>query len=52
VIWRALRDRAGAGAAVVVVSHRADATVGADAVYRMHQGRLGPASPMPGGGAS
>jgi len=52
VIWRALRARAAAGAAVVVVSHRADATVGADAVYRMHQGRLDPGPPMSGGGAS
>jgi len=40
VILQALRARAGAGAAVVVVSHRADAVVGADAVYRMQHGRL------------
>jgi ABC-type lipoprotein export system ATPase subunit len=50
VIWGALRARADAGAAVVVVSHRADAVVGADAVYRMQQGRLQPGPPMPGGG--
>ena len=40
VIFQALRARAGAGTAVVVVSHRADAVVGADAVYRMQHGRL------------
>jgi len=50
VIWGALRARADAGAAVVVVSHRADAVVGADAVYRMQQGRLQAGPPMPGGG--
>jgi ABC-type lipoprotein export system ATPase subunit len=50
VIWGALRARASAGAAVVVVSHRADAVVGADAVYRMQQGRLQAGPPMPGGG--
>ena len=40
VILDALRARARAGAAVVVVSHRADAAGGADAVYRMRDGRL------------
>jgi ABC-type lipoprotein export system ATPase subunit len=40
VILDALRARARAGAAVVVVSHRADAVAGADAVYRMREGRL------------
>jgi putative ABC transport system ATP-binding protein len=40
VILEALRARARAGAAVVVVSHRPDAADGADAVYRMRQGRL------------
>jgi putative ABC transport system ATP-binding protein len=52
VILDALRARARAGAAVVVVSHRADAVVGADAVYRMEHGRLEPAPPTPGGGPS
>ena len=47
VILEALRARARAGAAVVVVSHRADAVVGADAVYRMHQGRLDAGPPIP-----
>jgi len=42
VILDALRARARAGAAVVVVSHRPDAAAGADAVYRMHAGRLTP----------
>jgi len=49
VILQALRARAGAGAAVVVVSHRADAVVGADAVYRMQHGRLDSGSSMGGG---
>src|SRR5205823_13901414 len=40
VILDALRARARAGAAVVVVSHRPDAAAGADAVYRMRDGRL------------
>jgi ABC-type lipoprotein export system ATPase subunit len=47
VILDALRARAQAGAAVVVVSHRAEAVVGADAVYRMHQGRLDAGPPIP-----
>jgi len=51
VILQALKARAGAGAAVVVVSHRADAVVGADAVYRMQHGRL-ESGPATGGGAS
>jgi ABC-type lipoprotein export system ATPase subunit len=51
VILQALRARAVAGAAVVVVSHRADAVVGADAVYRMQQGRL-ESGPSTGGGTS
>jgi putative ABC transport system ATP-binding protein len=42
VILDALRARARAGAAVVVVSHRPDAAAGADAVYRMREGRLEP----------
>ena len=46
VILEALRARARAGAAVVVVSHRPDAAAGADAVYRMREGNL------EGGGAS
>jgi ABC-type lipoprotein export system ATPase subunit len=46
VILEALRARARAGAAVVVVSHRPDAANGADAVYRMREGKL------EGGGAS
>jgi len=49
VIFQALRARAGAGTAVVVVSHRADAVVGADAVYRMQHGRL-ESGPSKGGG--
>jgi ABC-type lipoprotein export system ATPase subunit len=49
VIMQALQGRARAGAAVVVVSHRADATLGADAVYRMRAGRLTPGAPPPGG---
>jgi len=52
VILQALRARAEAGAAVVVVSHRADAVVGADAVYRMQHGRLEAGSPIPEGGPS
>jgi len=52
VILQALRARAGAGAAVVVVSHRADAVVGADAVYRMQHGRLEPGPSMGGGKTS
>jgi ABC-type lipoprotein export system ATPase subunit len=52
VILQALRARARAGAAVVVVSHRVDAVVGADAVYRMHHGRLEAGPPMPEGGTS
>jgi ABC-type lipoprotein export system ATPase subunit len=40
VILDALRDRARAGAAVVIVSHRAEALAGATAVYRMHGGVL------------
>ncbi|HEU4369262.1 MAG TPA: ABC transporter ATP-binding protein [Methylomirabilota bacterium] len=50
VILEALRARARAGAAVVVVSHRADAALGADAVYRMRQGRFEPGPQLPGGG--
>ena len=49
VIFQALRARAGAGTAVVVVSHRADAVVGADAVYRMQHVRL-ESGPSKGGG--
>ena len=52
VILDALRVRARAGTAVVVVSHRADAVVGADAVYRMAHGRLEPGPPTSGGGPS
>jgi ABC-type lipoprotein export system ATPase subunit len=52
VILDALRARARGGAAVVVVSHRADAVMGADAVYRMRQGRLTPELPIPGGASS
>lgn len=52
VILQALRARAAAGAAVVVVSHRADAVVGADAVYRMQHGRLEPGLSMGGGKTS
>jgi len=40
VILDALRARARAGAAVVVVSHRGDAVAAADVVYRMQHGRL------------
>jgi ABC-type lipoprotein export system ATPase subunit len=39
-IWESLRARARAGAAVVVVTHRAAAVAGTDAVYRMDHGRL------------
>jgi ABC-type lipoprotein export system ATPase subunit len=52
VILDALRARARAGAAVVVVSHRPDAVLGADAVYRMGRGRLEAGPPSPGGGRS
>ena len=50
VILDALRARAGAGAAVVVVSHRGDAVATADAVYRMREGRLAGESRPSGGG--
>ena len=40
VILEALRARAGAGAAVVVVSHRPEAVAGADVVLRMRAGAL------------
>jgi ABC-type lipoprotein export system ATPase subunit len=49
VILDALRERARAGAAVVMVSHRPEAVSCADALYRMREGRLEPTS---GGGAS
>jgi len=49
VILDALRERARAGAAVVMVSHRPEAVSSADALYRMREGRLEPAS---GGGVS
>ena len=52
VILDALRARARAGAAVIVVSHRADAVVGADAVYRMEHGRLLAGPPTLEGGSS
>jgi putative ABC transport system ATP-binding protein len=52
VILTALRARSRAGAAVIVVSHRVDAMVGADAVYRMQQGRLESGPPIPEGGTS
>jgi ABC-type lipoprotein export system ATPase subunit len=52
VILEALRARARAGAAVVVVSHRADAVAGADAVYRMQQGRLADRPPIADGGGT
>ena len=42
VIFDALRSRARAGAAVVVVSHRPEAATGATAVYRLSGGVLGP----------
>jgi ABC-type lipoprotein export system ATPase subunit len=41
VILEALRARARAGGAVVVVSHRAEALEGASAAYRLQGGRLG-----------
>ncbi len=50
VIVQSLLARARAGAAVVVVSHRVDAVVGADAVYRMHHGRVEAGPPIPEGG--
>src|SRR5262249_15611749 len=40
VILDALRGRARAGAAVVIVSHRPEAAVGASAVYRLRAGVL------------
>jgi ABC-type lipoprotein export system ATPase subunit len=40
VILHALRARARAGAAVVVVSHRPDAVGGASAVFRLQNGTL------------
>jgi ABC-type lipoprotein export system ATPase subunit len=52
VILDALWARARTGAAVVVVSHRADAVDKADAVYRMEHGRLEAGPPSPGGGPS
>ena len=52
VILGALRERAQAGAAVVVVSHHAEAAVGADAVYRMQDGRLERMPSPAGGGVS
>ena len=52
VILEALRARARAGAAVVVVSHRADAVAAADAVYHMREGRLEPGPSTSGGGPS
>jgi len=39
-ILAALRDRAQAGGAVIVVSHRPDAAEGADAVFALRAGRL------------
>ena len=42
-ILEALRSRARAGAAVVVVSHRPEASVGANALYRLRGGVLEPA---------
>src|SRR6266849_5367624 len=41
LILRALRERAEAGGAVVVVTHRPDAVAGAHAVYALENGRLG-----------
>ena len=52
VILEALRARARAGAAVIVVSHHAAAAAGADAVYRMRDGRLESAPPLAQGGLS
>jgi len=43
VILEALRGRARAGAAVVIVSHRPEAAVGANVVYRLRSGVLDPA---------
>jgi ABC-type lipoprotein export system ATPase subunit len=40
VILESLRERARAGGAVIVVSHRADAARGADAVYTLSAGQL------------
>ena len=40
LILRALRERAEAGGAVVVVTHRPDAIAGAHAVYALENGRL------------
>jgi ABC-type lipoprotein export system ATPase subunit len=42
LILRALRERAEAGGAVVVVTHRPDAVAGAHAVYALEDGRLRP----------
>ena len=42
VILAALRSRARAGAAVVLVSHRPDAAIGATAVFHLREGRLEP----------
>jgi putative ABC transport system ATP-binding protein len=42
LILTALRERARAGGAVVVVTHRADAVAGAHAVYALEEGRLRP----------
>jgi ABC-type lipoprotein export system ATPase subunit len=50
VILDALRARARAGAAVVVVSHRAAVVEGADTVYRMRSGRLEAGPPLLQGG--
>jgi len=52
VILEALRARARAGSAVIVVSHHAAAAAGADAVYRMRDGRLESAPPLAQGGLS
>jgi ABC-type lipoprotein export system ATPase subunit len=40
VILDALRERARSGAAVVVVSHRPEAALGASAIYTLHGGAL------------
>ena len=40
LILQALRDRAAAGGAVVVVTHRPDAVPGAHAVYALDNGRI------------
>jgi ABC-type lipoprotein export system ATPase subunit len=42
LIMDALRERARAGGAVVVVTHRADAVAGARAIYLLENGRLRP----------